>query len=212
MAIHTYKGFILTRNWRDTQAGIELEFWFSTPQGPVCAVIRGERSAFFINESEAAQARELLISSSGVEFKPVKLRDFGLEPVVAVYFHSHRLARRSADLLRDKGLHPLEADVNPAERFLMERFITGSALLRGEPRERVLVAPSEVEAEGHARKIVQVLSLFIRCHAILKKRIGNLLSRYYLLVKKLLIINGLHGYVSTMFPSERGLHIYPPRI
>ena len=83
--------------------------------------------------------------------------------------------------------------------------------LFGQP-PAVLVAPSEVEAEGHARKIVQALSLFIRCHAILKKRMGNLLSRYYLLVKKLLIINGLHGYVSTMFPSERGLHIYPPRI
>ncbi len=136
MAIHTYKGFILTRNWRDTQAGIELEFWFSTPQGPVCALVRGERSAFFLAESEVAQARELLIRSSGVEFKPVQLRDFNLEPVVAVYFHSHRLARRSADLLRDKGLNPLEADVNPAERFLMERFITGSAVLRGEPRER----------------------------------------------------------------------------
>jgi len=136
LAIHTYKGFILTRNWRDTQAGIELEFWFSTPQGPVCALVRGERSAFFLAESEVAQARELLIRSSGVEFKPVQLRDFNLEPVVAVYFHSHRLARRSADLLRDKGLNPLEADVNPAERFLMERFITGSAVLRGEPRER----------------------------------------------------------------------------
>ncbi len=76
----------------------------------------------------------------------------------------------------------------------------------------VLVAPSEVEAEGHARKIVQVLSLFIRYHAILDKRMSNLLIRYCLLVKKPLRIDGLHGCVSTMFPSERGLHILPPRI
>jgi len=136
LALHTYKGFILTRNWRDTQAGIELEFWFSTDEGPVCALVRGQRSAFFLNESQLPRARELLVRQSGIEFKPVQLRDFQLEPVVAVYFQSHRLARRCADLLRDNGLNPLESDINPAERFLMERFITGSAVLQGEPRER----------------------------------------------------------------------------
>lgn len=136
MAIHTYTGFILTRNWRDTQAGIELEFWFSTDVGPVCALVRGERSAFFLSEPEAAPARELLQRQNGVEFKPLELRDFQLQPVVAVYFNSHRQARRAADLLRENGLDPLESDINPAERFLMERFITGSAALRGEPRQR----------------------------------------------------------------------------
>ncbi len=136
MALLTYKGFILTRNWRDTQAGIELEFWFSTDDGPICALVRGERSAFFLSESEVSQARELLIRQSGIEFKPVQLRDFCLEPVAAIYFRSHRQARRGADLLRDNGLNPLEADINPAERFLMERFITGSAVVQGEPRRR----------------------------------------------------------------------------
>lgn len=136
LGLHTYKGFILTRNWRDTQAGIELEFWFSTDDGPLCALVRGERSAFFLSESQLPRARELLIRQSGIEFKPVQLRDFHLEAVAAVYFNSHRQARRSADLLRDNGLNPLEADINPAERFLMERFITGSAILQGEPRER----------------------------------------------------------------------------
>ena len=134
--MHTYTGFILTRNWRDTQAGIELEFWFSTDEGPICALVRGERSAFFLSEPEAAPARELLQRQSGVEFKPVALKDFQLQPVVAVYFDSHRQARRAADILRENGLDPLESDINPAERFLMERFITGSAVLAGEPRQR----------------------------------------------------------------------------
>jgi DNA polymerase-2 len=136
LAIQTYTGFILTRNWRDTQAGIELEFWFSTDEGPLCALVRGERSTFFLSEPEAAPARELLQRQSGVEFKPLELRDFQLRPVVAVYFQSHRHARRAADILRENGLDPLESDINPAERFLMERFITGSAVLAGEPRHR----------------------------------------------------------------------------
>ena len=33
-------------------------------------------------------------------------------------------------------LDPLEADINPAERYLMERFIYGAARLHGEPRRR----------------------------------------------------------------------------
>ncbi len=136
MALHTYKGFILTRNWRDTQAGIELEFWFSTDEGPVCAVIRGERSTFFVSAEEAPRAREILLRQSGVEFQHLELRDFQLQPVIGIYFQSHRQARRAADLLRDNGLNPLEADINPAERFLMERFITGSVLLQGEARKR----------------------------------------------------------------------------
>jgi DNA polymerase-2 len=136
LALHTYNGFILTRNWRDTQAGIELEFWLSTDQGPICALVRGERSAFFLGESEAPRARELLLRQRGVEFKSVQLRDFQLQPAVALYFDSHRQARRAADLLRGNGLNPLESDINPAERYLMERFITGSAVLQGEPRAR----------------------------------------------------------------------------
>jgi DNA polymerase-2 len=136
LAIQTYTGFILTRNWRDTPAGIELEFWLSCDQGPICIVVRGERSAFFLAENELPQAREILVAESGIEFSSVQLRDFQLNPVVAVYCQSHRRARRSADLLRDRGLNPLESDINPAQRYLMERFITSGAIVRGDVRQR----------------------------------------------------------------------------
>jgi len=45
-----------------------------------------------------------------------------------------------------------------------------------------------------------------------ERRIVDLLIRDYLLTKKPLRFNGLHRLVSTMFPSERGLLIYPTRI
>ncbi|MEH6569403.1 MAG: DNA polymerase II, partial [Halioglobus sp.] len=56
--------------------------------------------------------------------------------VQAVFFRSHRQLRRAADLLRAHDLVPLESDINPADRFLMERFITGSAALHGEIHTR----------------------------------------------------------------------------
>lgn len=134
MTAQTFEGFLLTRNWRDTRDGVELEFWFSTEQGPLRALVCGEQSVFFLVESEVSRARELLGDRSDLTFKPVKLRSFSMEPIVALYFRQYRQARRAADELRAGGLDPLEADINPADRFLMERFVTGSALLYGEPQ------------------------------------------------------------------------------
>ena len=136
MTAQTFKGFLLTRNWRDTRAGIELEFWFSTPEGPLCAMVREERSVFFLAASDVPQAQTLLGKEPGFEIKPVALSNFAMDPVVGVYFKQYRQARRCADTLRAQGLEPLEADINPADRFLMERFIMGSALLHGEPHQR----------------------------------------------------------------------------
>ncbi len=136
MTVQTYKGFLLTRNWRDTRHGIELEFWFTTEQGPLRALVRGEHSVFFLAEDEQGRAQELLAAEPAVEIKPVNLRSFSMAPVVGVYFNSYRQARRWADELRSRGLEPLEADINPADRFLMERFVAGSAVLHGEARRR----------------------------------------------------------------------------
>ncbi len=84
MTVQTFKGFLLTRNWRDTRDGIELEFWFTTEQGPLCAVVRGEHSVFFLAEGELGQAREILAAEPAVEIKPVNLRSFSMAPVVGV--------------------------------------------------------------------------------------------------------------------------------
>ena len=82
MTAQTFNGFLLTRNWRDTRDGVELEYWFSTGQGPLCVLVRGERSVFFLAEQELERARVLLGTESGIEIKPVQLRNFALLPVV----------------------------------------------------------------------------------------------------------------------------------
>ena len=132
----TLQGFLLTRHWRDTAAGVELEYWFATAAGPLCARLRGQRSVFFLPAPAAEEAADLIGNLGAVSRAPVAMKTFRLEPVVAVYFNSYRQARRCADQLRAAGLDPLEADINPADRFLMERFITGSAVLRGAVRRR----------------------------------------------------------------------------
>ena len=136
MTAQTFEGFLLTRNWRDTRDGVELEFWFSTAQGPLCALVRQEQSVFFLLQNALDTAREMLADVPGLEIKPVQLQSFALAPVVGLYFQQYRQARRTADDLRARGLDPLEADINPADRFLMERFVAGGAQLCGVPRRR----------------------------------------------------------------------------
>lgn len=131
MTVQTYQGFLLSRNWRDTPNGIELEFWFSSDAGPLCVLVAGERSVFFLPEADVDQARLLMGAEAGVEIKPLGLRDFQLRRVVGIYCRSYRRARKLADQLSEQGLEPLEADINPADRYLMERFVAGSAELVG---------------------------------------------------------------------------------
>ena len=66
-----------------------------------------------------------------VDISGVALRDFRMEDGDRLYISQYRQARRCADALREQGLEPLEADINPAERYLMERFVAGSAVLHG---------------------------------------------------------------------------------
>jgi DNA polymerase-2 len=133
LTIQRYNGFLLTRNWRDAADGVELEFWFATDRGPLCAVMRGTSSVFFLRQEVVAEAKNIIGADSSVEIRALEMRDFSMKPVVGVYSKSHRRSRQLADRLLDAGLEPLEADVNPADRFLMERFVTGSAELRGSP-------------------------------------------------------------------------------
>jgi DNA polymerase-2 len=163
LTAQTFEGFLLTRHWRDTGDGVELEFWFSTDCGPLHARIRGERSVFFLPASEVDAAERVLAGEVGVEFRPVALRDFSMQPVAAVYFPGYRQARRCADRLQEAGLEPLEADINPADRFLMERFVTGGAELRGEPRRaaRHIQLDDPAIKAGEYRPRLRVLSFDI---------------------------------------------------
>lgn len=131
MTPQTREGFLLTRTWRDTAVGLELEYWFATDSGPLCLTVTGERAVFFLAAEQGQRAAQALAGESGWELRPLKLRDFNMSAVLGLYCTSYRQARRCVDCLQAAGLEPLEADINPAERFLMERFIRGAAQLNG---------------------------------------------------------------------------------
>ena len=119
------QGFILSRHWRDTAKGIELCFWLCTEQGPIQLVMERQEAVFFIAEAQLTQVQHLLKRFKHWRVAKPELKNFSLQPVAAVYFSRQRDLRDARDLLIAHDLEPLESDIKPSDRFLMERFIRG---------------------------------------------------------------------------------------
>ncbi len=161
MGTRTIQGFLLTRSWADTGEGVQLEYWFATPEGARLVRIPGERSVFFLRQSDQEAAKPLVVSNRQLELRPLPLTSFDGQPVTAVYSPSHKAARQLSDRLADRNIECLEADINPADRYLMERFISGSAEIHGDWTAQGLPAsPCQIRA-GSYQPEFRVLSLDI---------------------------------------------------
>ncbi len=125
------QGFLLTRQWRDSRDGVELEFWLASDQGPVQLLIGKQHPLFFLRIDQCQQAEKLLATIPGCHSKSLPLRDFSATAVKAFYFKQQANLRKARERLRDAGLDPLEADINPQDRFLMERYIRGGIAFEG---------------------------------------------------------------------------------
>ncbi|MGK0441532.1 MAG: DNA polymerase-2 [Pseudohongiellaceae bacterium] len=120
-----YEGFIVSRHWRDTPKGIELRYWLATNQGPIHLVLEQQEAVFFLAQQEQQQAEALLQRFKSWRCGQPSLKNFSMQPVGAYYFKKQRDMRDAKDLLLGQGLQPLESDIKPSDRFLMERFIRG---------------------------------------------------------------------------------------
>ena len=71
---------------------------------------------------------ELLSQRSAASWRvaETKLKNFSHEPVMALYVRSNKAMGELRRRLLAAGIELSEADVRPTDRFLMERFITGS--------------------------------------------------------------------------------------
>jgi DNA polymerase-2 len=128
-------GFLLTRHWRDTAAGTEVEFWLATDDGPRCVRLPAHPAVAFIPAEHHAQLEKILSGERGCELRPLDLRDFKHRPVLGLYCEQYRQLLKQTKRLRDFGIEVYEADIRPPERYLMERFITAPVSFAGEAGE-----------------------------------------------------------------------------
>jgi len=135
------KAFLLTRQSFDTSTGVQLVFWFHSESGPVKVIVNGQQLVFFIRQQDMPLAKELLMRFSGVELKPLELKNFENETMAGVYFKSQQQFYRARDILQQNKLRCLEADVRAPERYLTERFLTGPVSIQSDEVAAVLVNP-----------------------------------------------------------------------
>ncbi|KAB8043807.1 DNA polymerase II [Janthinobacterium aquaticum] len=154
------QGFILTRHWRDTSAGTEVEFWLATDAGPRLLRLPMQTSVAFIPAEQREQAELLLRGERHAELRPLALADFQHRPVLGLYCRHYRQLLKLEKQLRAHGVDVYEADIRPHERYLMERFITAPVCFDGEQLEEAQLKP----LDGY-RPVLRLVSLDIETTA-----------------------------------------------
>ena len=159
------QGFVLTRHWRDTPAGTQVEFWLATDNGPRQIRLPYQPSVAFIPAAQRAQAEALLADESGVELRPLGLRDFQQRPVLGLYCRQHRQLIELDQRLRRAGIDVFEADIRPPERYLMERFITAPVWFGGSADASGLLLEAQIKPAPDYRPRLKLASLDIETNA-----------------------------------------------
>lgn len=126
-------GFILTRHWRDTPDGTDVEFWLATDEGPRHLRLRPQESVAFIPAEQRERAEFVLQREKRAELRPLDLVDFSHRPVLGLYTAQYRQLTALERRLKQGGVDVYEADVFPPDRYMMERFITAPVAFSGEP-------------------------------------------------------------------------------
>ncbi|WP_019211107.1 DNA polymerase II [Yersinia massiliensis] len=157
----TRQGFLLTRHWRDTQAGTEVEFWLATNEGPQHVRLPPQPSVAFIPAEQRQRAETLLRDERRWELRPLELTDFHQRPVLGLYCSQHRQLIRLEKLLRESGVNVYEGDIRPPERFLMERFITAPVWFSGDDNGNGPLLKTQMKPADDYRPTLKLLSLDI---------------------------------------------------
>jgi DNA polymerase-2 len=162
------RGFLLTRHWRDLEAGVELEFWLATEHGPRRVRVPAQQAVAFLPAAQREAAEFVLRGERGCELRELALTDFQHRPVLGLYSRHYRKLLALEKKLRQHGVDVYEADVRPPERYLMERFITAPVLFAGvrapgTPAEGdpQLLLDGQLKPDGDYRPHIRTVSLDI---------------------------------------------------
>ena len=155
------QGFVLTRHWRDTPAGTEVEFWLATDAGPRRVRLPHQPSVAFIPAEQREAAERLLHDEKNVELRPLALQDFEHRPVLGLYCQQHGQLMRLETALNRNSVDVYEADVRPPERYLMERFITAPVRFSGTSDADGVLLNAQLKPDPDYRPKLRLVSLDI---------------------------------------------------
>jgi DNA polymerase-2 len=122
----TAKVFILTGEWQDVRGRNVLKFIGTSNELVTVELIFSNNPVFFVEHKS-------VIEKLSVPFnrKEVELKNFEEKKVDALYFNSQRDLKTALEEIESTGIKTFESDVDPARRFLMEKFINAQVLVKG---------------------------------------------------------------------------------
>lgn len=156
-----FQAFILSRRWRDTPGGVEIEYWLATDAGARKVVLTGQTSVAFVKAEHRAAVEVQLPGVPGLQLRELALKTFHQDPVIGVYATQHRQLGRLARALAPQNVPLYEADIRPHERYLMERFITAGVLVEGGRADGSTVFDCRLKPAPEYRPSLRVVSLDI---------------------------------------------------
>ncbi len=159
------QGFLLTRHWRDTEAGTEVDLWLATDAGPRHLRLPPQTSVAFVPAAQRDTAERVLRGERGWELRALDLQDFRHRPVLGLYCRHYRQMMKLEKRLREHGVDVYEADVRPPDRYLMERFITAPVTFDGEAGADGIVRDVQLKPDGGYRPALRLASLDIETTA-----------------------------------------------
>ncbi len=159
------QGFILTRHWRDTSTGTDVEFCLATDNGPRNIRLRAQPSVAFIPIEQRERAESILSRDAQVELRSLNLTDFRHRPVLGLYCQRYRHLLNLTRKLRQDGVDVYEADILPPNRYMMERFITAPVCFSGEASARGPLRNGEMKPISDYRPQLKLVSLDIETSA-----------------------------------------------
>lgn len=155
-------GFLLTRHWRDTAAGAEVDFWLATDEGPRLVRLPPQPSVAFIPAEQREHAEAVLHREPSAELRALALSDFHRRPVLGLYCSRYHQLLKLEKRLRQNGIDVYEADIRPPERYRMERFITAPVCFDGQPGARAgQIVRSHLKPASGYRPRLRTVSLDI---------------------------------------------------
>ena len=164
------QGFLLTRHWNDTDAGVEVDFWLATDGGPRRVRVAPQPAIAFVPR-EQREAVEFVLRGEGRhggwELRELALADFRHRPVLGLYCRGYRQLLRLEKRLRQQGVDVFEADIRPPERYLMERFVTAPVSFAGDadPADPRLLGHGQLKPSPGYRPALRLVSLDIETTA-----------------------------------------------
>ncbi len=120
------KVFILTGEWQDVKGKNILKFFGTSEELGTVELIFANNPVFFVENKS-------VIEKLSVPFnrKEVDLNNFDEKKVDVLYFNSQRDLKTAVEEIENMGIRTYESDIDPARRFLMERFINAQVAVEG---------------------------------------------------------------------------------